>query len=161
MKRLITPLLAIFFVCPVWGVPESIEKDKPNVLLIAVDDLNDWIGCLGGHPQTSTPNIDRLAEGGMLFTNAHCQGTMCNPSRISLLWGKRPSSTGFYDNHYPISKHPSFLKNHLNLPTHFAANGYKTLSSGKIFHTGRYFQVQGPRTGQWQKGVEFMTALKT
>ncbi len=154
MKRLITPLLAIFFVCPVWGVPESIEKDKPNVLLIAVDDLNDWIGCLGGHPQTSTPNIDRLAEGGMLFTNAHCQGTMCNPSRISLLWGKRPSSTGFYDNHYPISKHPSFLKNHLNLPNYFAANGYKTLSSGKIFHTGRYFQVQGPRTGQWRNGLD-------
>lgn len=76
------------------------NAEKPNVLMIAVDDLNDWVGCLGGHPQSRTPNIDRLAKHGTLFTNAHCQGTMCNPSRISLLWGRRPSSTGFYDNHY-------------------------------------------------------------
>lgn len=54
-----------------------------NVLLIAVDDLNDWIGCLGGHPDAKTPNIDKLASRGILFTNAHCQGTMGNPSRIS------------------------------------------------------------------------------
>ena len=154
MKRLITPLLAIFFSCSFWVGAQAKNTNKPNVLLIAVDDLNDWVGCLGGHPQTFTPNIDRLADQGMLFSNAHCQGTMCNPSRISLLWGMRPSSTGFYDNHYPISKHPSFLKNHVNLPTHFADNGYKTLSSGKISHTGRYFQVQGPRTGQWRKGLD-------
>ena len=76
---------------------------KPNVLLIAVDDMNDWVRCLDGHPQSRTPNIDRLAARGTLFTNAHCQGTMCNPSRISLLWGQRPSSTGFYSNHPPFS----------------------------------------------------------
>ena len=56
---------------------------SPNILFIAVDDLNDWVGCLGGHPQTHTPNIDRLASRGMLFTNAHCQGTMCNPRTTS------------------------------------------------------------------------------
>ena len=84
-------------------------SERPNVLLIAVDDLNDWVGCLGGHSQTHTPNIDRLAARGVLFTNAHCQGTMCNPSRISLLWGRRPSSTGFYSNRYPVSKEPTFL----------------------------------------------------
>jgi hypothetical protein len=56
------------------------EKAPPNVLLIAVDDLNDWVGCLGGHPDTRTPNIDRLAKRGVLFSNAHCQSTMCNPS---------------------------------------------------------------------------------
>ena len=143
-----------FLACSLGVEAQAKDANKPNVLLIAVDDLNDWVGCLGGHPQTFTPNIDRLAGRGMLFSNAHCQGTMCNPSRISLLWGRRPSSTGFYDNHYHISKHPSFLKNHVNLPTHFAANGYKTLSSGKIFHTGRYFQVQGPRAGQWRKGLD-------
>ena len=71
--------------------PSFAKSDRPNVLLIAVDDLNDWVGCLGGHSQTQTPNIDRLAARGMLFTNAHCQGTMCNPSRVSLLWGRRPS----------------------------------------------------------------------
>ena len=134
------------------------KADKPNVLLIAVDDLNDWVGCLGGHSQTQTPNIDRLAARGMLFTNAHCQGTMCNPSRISLLWGRRPSSTGFYDNHYHVSKEPEFLKSHVSLPAHFAASGYKTLTAGKVFHGGaaleKHFHVVGPRPGQWLKGLD-------
>jgi arylsulfatase A-like enzyme len=134
------------------------KSPKPNVLLIAVDDLNDWVGCLGGHPQTKTPNIDRLAARGMLFTNAHCQGTMCNPSRISLLWGRRPSSTGFYDNGYPISKEPQFLDSHVSLPNHFAASGYQTLTAGKVFHGGtvirKHAQVVGPRLGQWRKGLD-------
>lgn len=130
--------------------------DRPNVLLIAVDDLNDWVGCLGGHPQTQTPNMDRLAARGLLFTNAHCQGTMCNPSRISLLWGRRPSSTGFYDNHYHVSKEPEFLKSHVSLPGHFAASGYKTLTAGKVFHGGapRQSQVVGPRLGQWLRRLD-------
>ena len=160
MKSLSNISLGFFLVCCLGIESQAKDTNKPNVLLIAVDDLNDWVGCLGGHPQTYTPNIDRLADQGMLFRNAHCQGTMCNPSRISLLWGRRPSSTGFYDNHHHISKHPNFLKNHVNLPTHFADNGYKTLSSGKIFHTGRYFQVQGPRTGQWRKGLDQKVHIK-
>ena len=60
---------------------------KPNVLFIAVDDLNDWVGVLGGHPQARTPNIDRLARRGVLFTNAHCSAPGCNASRSSLLTG--------------------------------------------------------------------------
>lgn len=134
------------------------DPRKPNVLFIAVDDLNDWVGCLGGHPQAHTPNIDRLAARGMLFTNAHCQGTMCNPSRISLLWGRRPSSTGFYDNHYHVSKEPEFLESHVSLPVHFANSGYKTLTAGKVFHGGatirKHFHVVGPRPGQWLKGLD-------
>lgn len=138
------------------ALPTVVWAKPPNVLFIAVDDLNDWVGCLGGHPQTQTPNIDRLASRGMLFTNAHCQGTMCNPSRISLLWGRRPSSTGFYDNHYHVSKVPEFLKRHVSLPKHFAASGYKTLTAGKIFHGGtpEQSQVVGPRPGQWRKGFD-------
>ena len=132
--------------------------DRPNVVLISVDDLNDWCGCLGGHPQASTPNVDRLADRGMLFTNAHCQGTMCNPSRISLLWGRRPSSTGFYSNRYSVNKEPEFLKTHVSLPAHFAASGYKTLTAGKVFHSGvnlnQYFDVVGPRSGQWLKSLD-------
>ena len=69
---------------------------RPNVLFIAIDDLNDWVGCLGGHPQAETPNIDRLARRGTLFTNAHCQAPLCNPSRTSMLTGLRPSTTGIY-----------------------------------------------------------------
>src|SRR5688500_11325459 len=72
------------------------EKRKPNVLFIAIDDQNDWIGCLGGHKLAVTPNIDRLAERGTLFTNAHCQAPLCNPSRTSLMLGLRPTTTGIY-----------------------------------------------------------------
>lgn len=130
--------------------------DRPNVLLILVDDLNDWVGCLGGHPDTKTPNLDRLARRGVLFTNAHCQGTMCNPSRISMLWGMRPSSTGFYDNHYPVSREPGFLADHTSLPRYFEAHGYTTITAGKVFHGGapRQSQIVGPRPGQWQKGLD-------
>jgi arylsulfatase A-like enzyme len=130
-------------------------RDKPNVLLIAVDDLNDWIGCMGGHPDTKTPNIDRLASRGVLFTNAHCQGTMCCPSRISIMWGKRPSSTGFYSNHIPARTSPEFLKKNTTLSRHFASNGYKTLTAGKIYHGSwtppNDFDVVGPRPKQWSK----------
>ena len=133
----------------------SLSADKPNVLLIAVDDLNDWIGCMGGHPDTKTPNIDKLADRGVLFTNAHCQGTMCNPSRISIMWGQRPSSTGFYSNHFPASKVPSFLSKYTSLPRHFKANGYKTLTAGKVYHSSwlpsNDSQVVGPRPKQWSK----------
>lgn len=134
----------------------SSAAGRPNVLLVAVDDLNDWVSCMGGHPQTRTPNIDRLAARGMLFTNAHSQGALCNPSRISILWGRRPSSTGFYDNHYPVQNEPSFLEKHVSLPRHFEANGYKTLTTGKVFHGGapRQSQVVGPRPGQWRKGFD-------
>ena len=62
--------------------------------MIAIDDQNDWIGCLEGHPQIKTPHIDALAKRGTLFTNAHCQAPLCNPSRSSLMTGLRPSTTG-------------------------------------------------------------------
>ena len=69
---------------------------RPNVLLICVDDLNDWVGPWKGHPQVRTPRIDRLAQRGTTFTNAHCQAPLCNPSRTSFLTGLRPSTTGVY-----------------------------------------------------------------
>ena len=82
--------------------PLSKASTKPNVLFLAIDDLNDWIGCLGGHPQVKTPNLDKLAKRGTLFTNAHCQAPVCNPSRTSVLLGLRPSTAGLY------SLQPSF-----------------------------------------------------
>ena len=72
------------------------QKEKPNVLFIAIDDLNDWVGCLGGHPQAFTPNIDRLATNGLLFTNAHCQAPICGPSRASIMTGLYPFQSGNY-----------------------------------------------------------------
>jgi len=82
-------------------------KDQPNVLFIAIDDLNDWVGCLGGHPDTKTPNIDRLAARGVNFTKAYCAAPVCNPSRASLMTGIRPSTHGVYENQQPmrLSRH--------------------------------------------------------
>ena len=64
------------------GEAKTQQFEQPNVLFIAIDDLNDWVGCLGGHPQARTPNLDRLAASGILFVNAHCPAASCNPSRV-------------------------------------------------------------------------------
>src|SRR5690348_8457310 len=70
---------------------------QTNILFIAVDDLNDWIGCLSGHPQTKTPNFDRLAASEVLFRNAYCAGASCNPSRTAILSGLAPHRSGIYN----------------------------------------------------------------
>ncbi len=118
----------------VWHLAGGAGK-RPNVLFIAVDDLNDWVGCLGGHPQAKTPHIDRLAARGTLFTNAHCQSPLCNPSRASLLTGLRPSTTGVYALQ-PGIRSVAALKDHVTLPQHFARHGYHTFTAGKVFHDG-------------------------
>src|SRR3954451_10522121 len=73
--------------------------EKPNVLFIAIDDLNHWVGYLGRNKQTATPNIDRLAARGVRFMHAYCGAPSCTPSRSALLSGLRPGSTGIYDNY--------------------------------------------------------------
>ncbi len=108
---------------------------RPNVLLIVVDDLNDWVGCLGGHPQVKTPHIDRLARRGTLFTNAHCQAPLCNPSRTSFLTGRRPSTTGVYGLQ-PGLRRVESLKDVVTLPQLFRRHGYFTFAAGKVFHDG-------------------------
>src|SRR5207253_6068966 len=113
----------------------------------AIDDLNDWVGCLGGHPQVQTPNIERLARQGTLFTNAHCQGALCNPSRSSLLTGLRPSTTGIYGLQ-PGIRSVASLKDWVTLPQHFAAHGYHTFSAGKVFHDGSLRPQDRPKEFQ-------------
>lgn len=108
---------------------------RRNILFIAIDDLNDWIGCLGGHPQTRTPNLDRLARQGVLFTNAHCAAPLCNPSRAALLTGVRPSTSGVYTNRQPF-RQSSITKEAVTLPMHLRAHGYRVIGSGKVFHGG-------------------------
>ena len=108
--------------------------EKPNVLFIAVDDLNDWIGVLGGHPQAATPNIDRLSRRGMLFARAYCAAPACNPSRAALMTGIRPSTSGVYHNADPWRK---AMPDAVTLPQHFMQSGYTALGSGKIYH-GRF-----------------------
>jgi arylsulfatase A-like enzyme len=109
------------------------QDPGPDVLFIAVDDLNDWVGYLGGHPQTLTPNIDRLAARGMAFMNAHSPSALCNPSRTALLTGLRPSTTGIYRN-APDWRTVELFDGITTLPKHFRNNGYRTYGAGKIFH---------------------------
>jgi len=127
-------IAALFvFLCVLCGQVHA--APKPNVLFLAIDDQHDWIGCLGGHPQVKTPHIDRLAKRGTLFTNAHCQAPLCNPSRSSLLTGWRPSSTGIYGLS-PGIRDVDATRNHVTLPQTFTSAGYFTSTCGKIYHDG-------------------------
>ncbi len=107
--------------------------NRPNVLFISVDDLNDWVGCLG-NTQVKTPNIDRLAKRAVLFTAANCAAPLCNASRVALWTGYRPSSSGIYENSN-YQRDSALLKNAPVMQEYFKAHGYTTLGSGKIFHT--------------------------
>ncbi len=135
---------------PLFAEPdESLEQF--NILILAVDDLNDWVTFLDGHADAKTPNMDRLTKRGTYFTNAHCQAPICNPSRTSIMYGLRPSTTGVYMNSPLPTKVPE-LARQITLPRHFAAQGYKTLACGKIYHASMLpegdFDVEGPRHGQ-------------
>ena len=107
------------------------DTKPPNVLMIAVDDLNDWVGFLKGHPQVKTPHMDRLARRGMVFANAHCAAPLCCPSRAALFSGRQPFRTGIYDNGQNIRQHHPDL---VLLPQYFARHGYRTLAAGKLLH---------------------------
>lgn len=108
---------------------------KRNVLFIAIDDLNDWIGSLGGHPQARTPNLDRLAGMGVNFMSAHCPAPLCNPSRAALMTGLRPSTMGVYQNNQPF-RQSERGRNAVTLTQHLMEFGYKAIGSGKIYHGG-------------------------
>ena len=105
-----------------------------NVLFIAVDDLNDWVGFMDGNRQTQTPHMDNFADKAMVFDNAHCPAPLCSPSRTAVMSGVRPSTSGIYNNspHFRVSP---VLKDILTIPEYFAKHGdYFTSARGKIFH---------------------------
>lgn len=125
---------ALWILLSVLSLP-VMAADKPNILFIAIDDQNDWIGHMGGHPMAKTPHLDKLAARGTSFLNAHCNAPLCNPSRTSLLLGLRPTSTGIYGL-APWFRTLPELKDRVALPQHFANNGYSTAATGKIYHGG-------------------------
>lgn len=120
-------LSCLFAFCPVAGA----EAKAPNVLFIAIDDLNHWVGFLGRNPQTRTPNLDRLAGQSVAFAHAYCAAPACNPSRAALMSGRRPSSTGCYTN--AQNWRPGIPEDQL-LNSHFFRHGYRVYGAGKIYH---------------------------
>lgn len=124
-------LSSVFAIAMLTAGSSCLGVEQPNVLMIVVDDMNDWVGCLGGHSQVQTPNIDRLAQRGLLFSNAHVPAPVCNPCRASVMTGRRPGSTGIYDN--DVVWHDAF-PGITSLPGHFKANGYHVVGGGKVNH---------------------------
>lgn len=131
LLRFLSCLALVFATAP--ALQAQKKSDSPNVLFIAIDDLNDWVGCLGGHPQVKTPNIDALAARGVNFTSAHCQAPICNPSRVSVALGLLPSTTGMYflaPNFRSVEK----TKDAETLFQYFRRHDYYLTTCGKIFH---------------------------
>lgn len=122
------------------SIAEAAPPARPNVLFIAIDDLNHWVGHLGRNPQTRTPNIDRLAKMGVTFTRANCAAPVCNPSRAALMSGLRPSTTGVYDNGQDWKP---VIPQAQTLTTQFLKAGYNVFGAGKIYHASAH------RDGEW------------
>jgi arylsulfatase A-like enzyme len=101
----------------------------PNVLFIAVDDLNTRLGCYGDRI-VKTPSLDRLASIGVRFERAYCQFPLCNPSRVSLLLGRYPTSTETVDFAWPAL----LGRDWVTLPEHFRKSGYEVRLLGKVYH---------------------------
>ena len=139
-QRAAFALMRLIFYVVILLAPEVVSaftddaiSPRPNVLFVAVDDLNDWIGCLQGHPQALTPNIDRLAQRGMLFTDAHCASPACNPSRAAVFTGLMPRVTGVWSN-----RSGSLARNYpsaVQLTESFSNAGYQVLGTGKLLHS--------------------------
>lgn len=122
-------VLAVVFANFCWA--ETRQPQAPDVVFIVVDDLNDWISLLDAERGIRTPNLERLAGKGTLFTKAYCISPACNPSRAATLTGLRPSTTGVYGNK---SDWRSAIPNRKTIMQQFMAAGYDVRGAGKIFH---------------------------
>ena len=131
MTNRVTPVLLALLVSVGLSIAElASAADRPNILMIAVDDLRPDLGCFGS-PIAKTPNIDRLAARGVVFTRAYCQQAVCSPSRTSLLTGRRPDATQVWDlnTHFRVA-----LPDCATLPEYFKHHGYHAAALGKIYH---------------------------
>ncbi|MDF1739894.1 MAG: sulfatase [Verrucomicrobiales bacterium] len=130
----LNPLGCAFLLC-LFLVSEAFPAEKakkPNILFIAIDDLRPELGCYGS-PAVISPNLDKLASEGRRFARAYCQEAICAPSRASIMTGARPDTTGITHNYVKIRElNPDIV----TMPQHFAAHGYETFYTGKIYHQG-------------------------
>ncbi|MAM70988.1 MAG: iduronate-2-sulfatase [Gammaproteobacteria bacterium] len=136
MKTVQLLALVVFSVSTIF-TPQALSQDRPDVLFIAIDDLNDWVGVMGGNNQIRTPNIDELASRGMLFANAHTPGAACLPTRTAILTGMSPFSSGVYNQLGDWRTNPTF-EGKATIPGFFRQNDYLTLGAGKLFHAHTY-----------------------
>ena len=129
-------MFMLIVIHPTWASGQLAPSDatRPNVLFIAIDDMNDWAGFLNTHPQVQTPNIDALAAEGVSFTNAHAPAPICGPFRTAILSGLWPTSNGIYTN---AANYRKQLPHLISLPEYFRQNGYHVMGVGKIFHGGK------------------------
>ena len=134
-KSIILLLSLLLTALPAGGNAQLADtaKGRPNVLFIAIDDMNDWAGFLDTHPQIQTPHMDTLASEGVAFTNAHVPAPICGPSRTAIMSGLWPTSTGVYTNSANYRRDVPHL---VSLPEHFRRNGYHVMGVGKLFHAG-------------------------
>lgn len=133
LKTISLILLITLTACMNASTKNKTNKKAPNILFIAIDDMNDWTGFLGGHPQAITPNMDKLAAKGVNFTNAHCSAPGCSPSRNALLYGVEPFNSGLYP-FYEHAIHEQLMEQYTSLPRLLKENGYSTYGAGKIHH---------------------------
>ncbi len=139
-------LLFIFFtIATAFSSFAAEPNSRPNVLFIAVDDLNHWVGYTGRNPQTKTPNLDRLSKMGVSFMNASCAAPVCNPSRAALMSGMRPGTSGVYDNGQNWKK---YIPEGKGLSLAFKQAGYYVAGCGKIYHGNTFYP------GEWDDYLE-------
>ena len=133
-------LSALLFSQAVSARPDDhTSQEQPNIVFFVMDDLNDWINPLGYH-QAITPNLDRLAEEGVMFTNAHAPGVYCAPSRSAIFTGLQATTTGCYRNEIYFYDYPDLVP----LQKAFKQGGYTTWGAGKLFHhRGGYVDLRG------------------
>ena len=132
MTKSKTILLAVILLGPALVVAnEKTVEQKPNVLFISIDDLNDWIEPLGGHRQAKTPNLNRLARGAVNFKRAYCPSPGCNPSRTAIMTGLAPYTSGVYSNYQDWRE---VITDHKTIGAYFRQHGYHSAGAGKIYH---------------------------
>ncbi|WP_111979596.1 sulfatase [Algibacillus agarilyticus] len=132
-SKTLTQFVSALFLLIGYVIPISASQNQPNVVVFLVDDLRADLGTYGS-PHVKSPNIDKLASQGVKFTQAYAQQAICGPSRVSIMTGLRPETTGLYTINRAGRLRPN-QPNVVSMPQLFKQNGYKTISIGKVYHS--------------------------